>query len=53
MTRTSCLRVGRPAPIFSGDEGEELRQRVWLEVVGALQEDVPDTLNLLSRLVIK
>jgi hypothetical protein len=40
----------RPAPLVSGEEGEELRKRVWSEIVEALEKDVPKFKEVLRAL---
>ena len=36
----------RDAKILRGEEGEKLQRRVWAEIVGALEKDVPEVREL-------
>lgn len=40
----------RLSPLVSGEEGEELRRRVWSEIVEGLKKDVPDLDGTLAQL---
>jgi hypothetical protein len=42
--------VYRPAPLVSGEEGEELMKRIWNEIVDALEKDVPQVKEALRSL---
>jgi hypothetical protein len=38
----------RDADNVSGDDGEEMIQSVWHEIVNALREEVPEVLEIVS-----
>jgi hypothetical protein len=42
--------IMEPAPLVSGEEGEQLRRRVWGEIVKALGKDMPRVEEVLSEL---
>jgi hypothetical protein len=42
--------IREPAPLVSGEEGEQLRRRVWGEIVEALRKDVLRVEEVLSEL---
>jgi hypothetical protein len=44
--------VFRPVPLVSGKEGEELRQKIWSEVVEGLKKDVPGVIDAVAGLEI-
>ncbi|KAH8680003.1 hypothetical protein BGZ60DRAFT_503634 [Tricladium varicosporioides] len=37
-----------PAPILVGEEGEKLQKRVWLELIQALEKDVPEVAGMVE-----
>jgi len=40
----------RPTPLVSGNEGEELRQKVWSEIVEGLKKDVTSVTDVITEL---
>jgi len=38
----------RPAPLLLGDKDGKLQAKVWAEIVGALEKDVPEVRELVE-----
>lgn len=39
----------RDAEVIAGDEGQKLKDAVWVDIVEALRKDVPEVAGLVTR----